>query len=376
MAVAARYNRRLAFALGLSALVHVLVLFGPAWQVPTEQATVLPPLDARLTPLPKPTLRNPDDKRPLLGDAPPPRPRPRPRKPAPPAEAAASAAPDATLAAAPTPAVGEGKGSGEGKAEDGTPPEASTAPQTPAGLAEGAGQGGQEGAPDRKPAGPGPAELWAASGKIQYNVIRGEQNFVIGRTTHAWTHDQESYSMETVIETSGLIGLLKPFRMVQRSEGRIGPHGLQPEQFTVERDGKLKERADFDWSTARVVLVAGERRREFSLAEGDQDVLSLMHHLSLQPEGPMRAELLVVTGKSAVRSVIENLGIEEIEVPAGRVSAYHLGSSGHRGELKIDIWLARDYANLPVRLKITDKSGDVLDQVATGVDLGQRAAPR
>ena len=44
------------------------------------------------------------------------------------------------------------------------------------------------------------------------------------------------------------------------------------------------------------------------------------------------------------------------------------------GELKIDIWLARDYANLPVRLKITDKNGEVLDQVATGVDLGARPA--
>ena len=180
--------------------------------------------------------------------------------------------------------------------------------------------------------------------------------------------------METVIETSGLVGLIKPFRMVQRSEGRIGPRGLQPEKFTVERDGRMRERADFDWSSAKVVLVAGERRREFSIAEGDQDVLSLMHHLSLQPDGPMKAELLVVTGKSAVRSVIENLGIEEIEVPAGRVSAYHLGSTGHRGDLKIDIWLARDYANLPVRLKITDKSGEVLDQVATGVDLGKSAA--
>ncbi|NML25964.1 DUF3108 domain-containing protein [Zoogloea dura] len=365
MAVGARYNRTLAFAIGLSAVVHVLVLFGPAWQVPTEQATVLPPLDARLTPLPRPTLTNPDDKRPLLGDAPPPRPRPRPRKPAPPAEAVASAAPSATLA--PEPDSG-----GDGKAPD-APPQDAGAEQA---AASSEGQGGREGTPDSKPPGPGPADLWAASGKIQYNVIRGEQNFVIGRTTHAWSHDREHYSMETVIETSGLIGLLKPFRMVQRSEGRIGPRGLQPEKFTVERDGKLKERADFDWSTAQVVLVAGERRREFSLAEGDQDVLSLMHHLSLQPEGPMRVELLVVTGKSAVRSVIENLGIEEIEVPAGRVSAYHLGSSGHRGELKIDIWLARDYANLPVRLKITDKSGDVLDQVATGVDLGQRAAPR
>lgn len=182
--------------------------------------------------------------------------------------------------------------------------------------------------------------------------------------------------METIIETTGLVGLIKPFRMVQRSEGRIGPKGLLPEKFTVERDGQLKERADFDWSSAKVVLVAGERRREFSIAEGDQDVLSLAHQLSLQPDGPTRAELLVVTGKSASRSVIRNLGIEELEVPAGKVSAYHLASTGQRGELKIDIWLARDYANLPVRLKITDKNGEVLDQVATGVDLGARAAAK
>ena len=60
--------------------------------------------------------------------------------------------------------------------------------------------------------------------------------------------------------------------------------------------------------------------------------------------------------------------------PGRAESAFPLGSTGHRGELKIDIWLARDYANLPVRLKITDKNGDVLDQVATGVDLGARKA--
>ena len=343
-------------AIAVSAVVHLIVLMSPSWRLPTEDASVLPPLDARLTPLPKPALRQSDEKRVVLGDAPPPRPRPRPRKPSRPAEPQAATGPTADVV--PDPSLASSAGDGK----DVAPP---TDPSVSVDASTGT---------DGKAGAPGLGELWAASGKVQYNVIRGERNFIIGRTTHAWTHDEERYSMETVIETSGLIGLVKPFRMVQRSEGRIGPKGLLPDKFTVERDGQVKERADFDWSSAKVVLVAGERRREFSIAEGDQDVLSLMHHLALQPEGPLRAELLVVTGKSAVRSVIENLGIEELDVPAGKVSAYHLGSSGHRGELKIDIWLARDYANLPVRLKITDKNGEVLDQVATGVDLGARPA--
>ncbi len=369
-AATGRYDRTLVFAIAVSAVVHLAVLLGPAWEIPNDKASVLPPLDARLTPLPKPTLKNPDEKRVVLGDAPPQRPRPRPRKPVKAAEPQVASAPVVPVAQlAPDAAPTGNEGDGQDMAPRTDPPAAMEADAT------GSGKGGGGGEP-AKGSGPSLGELWAASGKIQYNVIRGEQNFIIGRTTHAWTHDQEHYSMETVIETSGLVGLIKPFRMVQRSEGRIGPRGLQPEKFTVERDGRMRERADFDWSSAKVVLVAGERRREFSIAEGDQDVLSLMHHLSLQPEGPLKAELLVVTGKSAVRSVIENLGIEEIEVPAGRVSAYHLGSTGHRGELKIDIWLARDYANLPVRLKITDKNGDVLDQVATGVDLGKRAVPQ
>ena len=356
-------------AVAISAAVHLAILLGPAWRLPVDNASVLPPLDARLTPLPRPAVVQADEKRVVLGDAPPPKPRPQPRRPARPAEPEAASAPVAELAP-------EARlGSGDAKTGEATPSADDASAVAEAPPANGKGEGGA-GARAGRARGPTLSEMWAASGKVQYNVIRGERNFIIGRTTHAWTHDEEHYSMETIIETTGLVGLIKPFRMVQRSEGRIGPKGLLPEKFTVERDGQLKERADFDWSSAKVVLVAGERRREFSIAEGDQDVLSLAHQLSLQPDGPTRAELLVVTGKSASRSVIRNLGIEELEVPAGKVSAYHLASTGQRGELKIDIWLARDYANLPVRLKITDKNGDVLDQVATGVDLGARAAAK
>ncbi|MBS0353230.1 MAG: DUF3108 domain-containing protein [Proteobacteria bacterium] len=359
MAVSRRAGATLAVAVTVSLLVHGIVLIGPAWRLPSDQASVLPPLDARLAPLPKPTLR--EDKNPAATS----------RKPAPrrtPAPHRAVAESGAAMEAVPLPEAGHGPA----EAGPETPPatDAATAAEKPA--PEPPAPAAAEGVSGKAP-GAGYGDGWIKSGRIQYNVIRGERNFVIGRTTHAWTHDKDHYSMETVIETAGLIGLLRPFRMIQHSEGRIGPNGLLPDRFTVERDGQLKEKADFDWAAGKVVLTAGERRREFPLAEGDQDVLTLMHDLALRPEGFQRAELLVVTGKSAVRSVIQNLGLEELDIPAGKVSAYHLGSTGHRGELKIDIWLARDYANLPVRLKITDKNGDVLDQVATGVDLGKHS---
>ncbi|WP_374486706.1 DUF3108 domain-containing protein [Zoogloea sp.] len=355
MSVFRRAGTTLAVAICVSLLVHGIVLVGPAWRLPSEQASVLPPLDARLAPLPKPSLR--EGKQPAAAA----------RKPVPrrsPAPHRAVAESGSAMEAVPVPE--QGKEPADAGLESSPAPAAAAAAEAPAT------------APPTDPAraqapAAGYGDGWIKSGRVQYNVIRGERNFIIGRTTHAWTHDKDHYSMETVVETAGLIGLLRPFRMIQHSEGRIGPSGLLPDRFTVERDGQLKEKADFDWAAGKVVLTAGERRREFPLAEGDQDVLTLMHDLALRPEGFTRAELLVVTGKSAVRSVIQNLGLEELDIPAGKVSAYHLGSTGHRGELKIDIWLARDYANLPVRLKITDKNGDVLDQVATGVDLGTHA---
>ena len=80
-------------AVAISAAVHLAVLLGPAWRLPADDATVLPPLSARLTPLPRPTVVQPDEKRVVLGDAPPPRPRPKPRRPVRPAEPAVASAP-------------------------------------------------------------------------------------------------------------------------------------------------------------------------------------------------------------------------------------------------------------------------------------------
>ena len=138
-AAAGRYDRTLVFAIAISAVVHLFVLLGPAWEIPNDKASVLPPLDARLTPLPRPTLKNSDDKRVVLGDAPPPRPRPRPRKPVKAAEPQPSAAPVAQLAPDAVAAGNEGDGRDAADRRD-APPEVEA-------EASGIGKGGAGGMP-------------------------------------------------------------------------------------------------------------------------------------------------------------------------------------------------------------------------------------
>lgn len=165
MAGARGRNRSLVVAIAASAVVHLFVLMGPSWRLPTEDASVLPPLDARLTPLPKPGLRQPDEKRVVLGDAPPPRPRPRPRKPVRPAEPQVASGPVVEAMPAPDPALVASQGDSELDTKE---TKETAAPVEQAASADPATDNGTQ-----KASGPGLADLWAASGKIQYNVIRG-----------------------------------------------------------------------------------------------------------------------------------------------------------------------------------------------------------
>ena len=56
-------------AVAISAAVHLAILLGPAWRLPADNASVLPPLDARLTPLPRPAVvqADPEVNRAYLG---------------------------------------------------------------------------------------------------------------------------------------------------------------------------------------------------------------------------------------------------------------------------------------------------------------------
>ncbi|MCB1909782.1 MAG: DUF3108 domain-containing protein [Rhodocyclaceae bacterium] len=223
-------------------------------------------------------------------------------------------------------------------------------------------------------AAPGSAvRAWARSGRIDFEVLYGRMALPLGRAEHRWSHDGERYQMSSRARATGLLSAIDGLSYVQRSVGRIRAWGLQPASFEVERGGRRREWSEFDWDTGDVALYRDGQARHANIRSGDQDVLTLWHQIGLAEPWAGEVSLTVVTGKSAAPSRLDYLPDEVVEVPAGRFDARHLRAAALDGSLVLEVWLAKERDDAPVRIRMADRKGEILDQRALRVQLGADA---
>ncbi len=333
-------DRRLLAALAFSVLAHALAMSNPAWRLPFDSE---PDHEMRL----EAHLLAP----PKLAPAPIPQ---NQAKPTPHAQSRSASSRPMMRAAAPSdyvlPPVQEAPVAPE-----------PTLPALQPVLAE----------PTAPPPQPVPkVEItWPRQGHIRFVVTRGEKGLILGKSTHTWEHDETRYSIRTVTETTGLVALFKPIKIVQVSVGAIGPAGLLPGEFHVEREGKVAEGARFDNEAKRVTLTdGGIQRRENPLAAGTQDLLSHLYQFGVI-EKQARFELMIATGKKYASYAYDLVGQETLATRFGDVRTLHYRTPPMQGEQTMEIWLAPDYRNLPVRIRFIDRSGDIYDQNADEIDM-------
>lgn len=211
---------------------------------------------------------------------------------------------------------------------------------------------------------------WPASGTIVFDVHYGADGLRLGKTVHEWSHKDSAYTMRSMVQTAGLARLIKDFRLEQRSEGRVGPKGLTPQRFTADQKGKPFQSARFDWKAGRVFIDRGDSKREADIKPGDQDVLSIMHQLPRLPLEAIDRNVTLVNNKAASKSVIEDKGEEMLDLPIGKLRTRHLWVKSLNNEVSLDLWLAIDRHMLPVRVLLTDRKGEILDQQAESITLG------
>ncbi|BAL25783.1 DUF3108 domain-containing protein [Azoarcus sp. KH32C] len=343
-------------------LLHGLVLGVPGWEpFATSEPKDPPVLHASLAPLPEPVAAV------AVPVAPPPAPvaarRPKPRpKPAP----AADAAPAAVIAMADAP------GEPANAAPEQTPPPPA-APADVIATAEEAAPAASQDATAAAAATGGAQEIkgvsiagWPRHGSIRFRTSMGEGGFVVGEARHEWAHDDKRYTMSVALQTTGMVGIFRTFHYAQRSEGFVGPEGLRPETFSVEQTSKDPSSATFDWSAGQVSLHRGRGRsdRTAPIQRGDQDLLSLWHQIGIVGAGRDVTELTVVSGREATPAAVTVVGAEVQALPIGRLDTLRVRAAARDGRLRIDIWLANSYGMLPVRIRIVDEKGEILDQQA------------
>lgn len=311
---------RIAIAVGLSLLVHAIVLFGPLVELPKSEVP-LPPLTAKLEPLPE------------IAAAPAPKPKkkpkPKPEPKTPEAEAAPAAAPEAPSPATP--------------AEE--TPQADAEPQ-PAAEPEQA------------------RPLLPKHAQLTFAVYQGSGGMQLGEAVHRLEIEEGRYTLKALTQTTGLASIFKTYVLTQTSQGQVDAQGLLPHSFTEEKKqarGSQSLSAEFDWAAHKLHFSHGG---ETDLPEQAQDILSFLYQLSQMPSANRETmPIRISNGKKLEFYELEIGAKEEIETPLGKLLALPLRKLHARGEEGLDIWLGLEYRLLPVKVRQIDRAGQVAGEM-------------
>jgi hypothetical protein len=329
-------------ALGVSVLLHALLLGGPHWTLPRWEPPPEPqPFEARLVSVAPPAAQPPPAApvhTPAIVKPPPPHHPARKPEPSPPKPAVepAAAAPEA-------PAAADG-------AESAVPAGGTVIVKS---------------APAAEPAHePAPVEiitppLNALPPRIElhfelhYGLASGEQTLL-------WVNEGDKhYTLISVARATGLTGLFYRGQFVQTSRGRITPRGLQPEEFWDQR-GNKRSSAQFNAAQGLLTLIPAQGTpRHFNYQGTIQDVVSLLFQVALTaPPASRQMTYTVFNGKKLRSYTYEVLGEAEVETELGRLRTLHLARVGDDSD-RFEIWLAIDRHYLPVRVLSSDDGSEM-----------------
>ncbi|MDO8464633.1 MAG: DUF3108 domain-containing protein [Gallionella sp.] len=302
-AVAAAFRtpaRRISFAIAFSAMIHAAILWLPHIQLSHDKVQ-LPPLTARLEPLPKPVAE--------------PAAKPEP--------ANHASQPDGSASTKPVIDTEDTMKEMEKSAE---------------------------------------VRLFPKHVQLTFIVYRGADFFRIGELRHQLDIHKDKYTLKATKQTAGLTSLLNNDRLIQSSRGKIGEQGLQPETFKEEKitdGGRQSSKITFDRVTQKLRFSHGGNT---DFPADAQDVLSFMYQLSQLPMDREIIPLPISDGAYLKEYEIEIGGKEDIEAPMGKLHALHLRKLHIQGEAYFEIWLGLEYRLLPVKFRQVDGSGEVTEE--------------
>jgi len=209
----------------------------------------------------------------------------------------------------------------------------------------------------------------ATPGSIQasYEIYKG--GITIGRVDEVFTIGKDNrYTIVSTTRATGLLAIFRPGKIVLRSSGLIGAHGLKPLNFSDLRegdDGKNRS-AEFDWNTMQLTLIQQKRRTVVPLPDDTQDRLSAMYQfmfLSLAKTDTLNFHM-TNGGKLDIYNYLITHD-QSVTVPLGTYKALYVASVPEAGVNRTEIWLAAEHSNFPYKMVITDPDGGQLSQELT-----------
>jgi len=203
--------------------------------------------------------------------------------------------------------------------------------------------------------------------QASYDIYKG--GIKIGQVDEAFAIGKDNrYTIVSTTRATGLLAIFRPGKIVLRSSGLIGAHGLKPLNFSDLRegdDGKNRS-AEFDWNTMQLTLIQQKRRTVVPLPDDTQDRLSAMYQfmfLSLAKTDTLNFHM-TNGGKLDIYNYLITHD-QSVTVPLGTYKALYVASVPEAGVNRTEIWLAAEHSNFPYKMVITDPDGGQLSQELT-----------
>jgi len=182
------------------------------------------------------------------------------------------------------------------------------------------------------------------------------------RTATHWQRQGDRYEASMQTDT---------VEFLQQSSGTIRPDGsLLPATYTEKRPFHSAERVQVDWPAQRVQYAGGATAP--TPAVGAQDRLSLQFELAATyaraPErfAPGAVFAVQLIGPHAIDDwKFVCTGREGIQTAQGPAAAVHLAARRpvRDTEETMDLWIAVDAPHLPLRIRMVDRNGAVIDSI-------------
>jgi len=203
---------------------------------------------------------------------------------------------------------------------------------------------------------------------ITYAVRRSIEGSPLGesRTTYLLEQDNH-YSIRNEVEAKGFASLFYWNKLVQTSDGLVTSDGLKPMNYHYQFGSKIDNFAVFDWESKKVITTVNGRIAEDSMLEGSQDMLSFMYQFMFEP--PLtKMKIYIANGKNYKSYDYAYIGDEIIETEADKLETMHIAKFNYSNEERIDLWLAKDYRFIPIKIRKTEKDGSIFDQSAKKIE--------
>ncbi len=212
--------------------------------------------------------------------------------------------------------------------------------------------------------------------QLTFDINKGTGHFRVGETIHTLEINEGRYVLRAVTKTVGLVRLFKSYELNQYSNGSYGKFGLLPELFLDESKDSLATRqnaVEFD-REARIARFSNGR--EVALPAETQDILSVMYQFPPLAHTEV-ASVSVSNGRKIERYDFEITVDEEIETAFGKLLTVRLHKMHAPNEEGLDIWLAREYRLFPVKIRYTEKNGEVAaEAVITDIRMSEEEGVR